>query len=255
MAEKKKAAKWVFGIAVFVLILCVILFFLRFCDGMQVPDKGGGTTTTEPAATTTADPQAQLPDNPVNFAKLKEDNPDIYAWITIPNSSIDYPVLQSLTDDWYYLSHDFNKKDSVAGAIYSEMQTSQMFTDPVTVLYGHNMKNGTMFADLHQFRKQEFFDSHPNIYIYTPGHILTYEVFAAYIYDNRHILNSFDFSDETVYAQYLADATNPKSMSAMTRHTREITVKDRIITLSTCRGNANKRYLVQGVLIDDQRTK
>ena len=194
-------------------------------------------------------------DNPIDFDSLKNVNTDIYAWIRIPDTNVDYPIVQSTdTDDGFYLNHDVERKSKFAGSIYSEKQNSKDFSDPNTVLYGHNMLNGSMFRTLHKFRDKAFFDSHKYIYVYTPGHILTYEVCAAYKYDNRHILNSFNFSDPNVFADYIEYVKNPKSMVKFTRDAG-LNENSKLLTLSTCIGDKNYRFLVQGVLINDEPTK
>lgn len=185
----------------------------------------------------------------VDFQALKQRNPDIYAWITVPGTRIDYPVLQREgAHQDYYLMHDIEGNLTASGSIYTENLNKKDFTDPNTVIYGHNMKNGTMFRDLHLFQEKEFFDAHPDIYIDIPGSRLTYEIFSAYEYDNRHILKSFDFSDPSVYESYLDSALDPRSVNVMTREGISLTGEDRIITLSTCIGKDTSRYLVQAVL-------
>lgn len=199
---------------------------------------------------------SELPANPINFAQLQKRNKDVYAWIKIPNTQIDYPILQSYTEaDSFYLNHNIDKNYDINGAIYTEKQNALDFSDPNTVIYGHNMLDGSMFQNLHLFRDKTFFDENRYIYIYTKGHILTYEIFAAYKGDNKHILNSYDFSDKQVFSDYIESVKSPKSMEVNTREV-DITTKDKLITLSTCIGNeSDYRYLVQGVLIDDRETK
>lgn len=192
----------------------------------------------------------------INFTKLWETNTDIYAWIRIPNTNVDYPILQTDGDDGFYLEHNYKKEYEFAGSIYTEKLNKKDFSDPNTLIYGHNMLNGTMFRTLHNFRDPAFFESNPYIYIYLPDRTLTYEIFAAYEYDDRHILYSFDFSDKDVYAEYLAYATNPTESMMCNRRDVEVTTDDKIITLSTCLGNIDtSRYLVQGVLISDEPAK
>lgn len=190
-------------------------------------------------------------DNPVDFAQLKEINAELYAWIRIPGTQIDYPIAQRQGEDQsFYLHHDMYQNPRFSGCIYSENLNKQDFTDPVTVLYGHNMKNGSMFQNLHQFRKQEFFDEHQYIYIYTPEKTYIYQIFAVYPYDDRHILKSFDFSDEQVLADYLNECQNPHSMEALVRSDVELTTDTPILTLSTCiGGRTEERLLVQAVLL------
>lgn len=198
----------------------------------------------------------ELPENPIDFDTLKKRNDDIYGWIEIPNTQINYPIVQSLEeDDSFYLNHNVDKQYDINGSIYTEKLNNLSFTDPNTLIYGHDMLDGSMFQNLHKFRVKKFFDENQYIYIYTEGHILKYKIFAAYKSDNKHILNSYDFSDKDVYAEYLKNAQNPKSLEVNTRDC-SLTTEDRIITLSTCIGNEkNYRYLVQGVLIDDTLTK
>ena len=96
-------------------------------------------------------------DIPVDFDSLQKENPDIYAWITIPDTVIDYPIVQSSEDNAYYLNHSAEKTDSASGAIYSENYNKKNFDDPITLLYGHNMKDGSMFAGLHKYEEDTYF--------------------------------------------------------------------------------------------------
>lgn len=208
------------------------------------------------SSATSTQSEAPLPENPIDFATLKATNSDVYAWIRIPGTVIDYPVLQATDqDDDFYLNHDLDKKYKFAGSIYSEKKNSKDFSDRNTVLYGHNMLNGTMFQNLHKFRNADFFEENQYIYIYTPGHILTYKIIAAYKYDSRHLLNTFDYSDNTVFKDYLDYIKNPSSMMVNKREA-ELDLNSKILTLSTCIGDEKDyRYLVQGVLIKDEPTK
>jgi len=200
-------------------------------------------------------PEKPVINGDVNFTELWKINTDIYAWIRIPNTNINYPVLQTDGDDGFYLEHNYKKEYEFAGSIYTEKLNKKDFSDPNTVLYGHNMLNGSMFRHLHNFRDPDFFAANPYVYIYLPDRTLTYEIFSAYEYDDRHILYSFDFNDEEVYAEYLAYATNPTESMMCNRREIEVTTDDKIITLSTCLGNIDtSRYLVQGVLISDEPT-
>lgn len=192
-------------------------------------------------------------DNPINFKELVSINPDIYAWIRIPDTMIDYPILQRAGDDAFYLHHDMYGQPRFAGSIYTEDCNAKDFSDPNTLIYGHNMKNKSMFQNLHLFRDEAFFNDNPYVYIYMPDRVLVYKVFAAYVYDDRHIMNSFDFDDPVVYEQYLTDIFAVRSMEKHLREDVEVSVDDTIITLSTCIGGyTNSRYLVQAVLIKDE---
>ncbi|NLG11270.1 MAG: class B sortase, partial [Coriobacteriaceae bacterium] len=198
-----------------------------------------------------------LVDNPVDFLALQQENPDIYAWIQVPGTNVNYPVVQHPTDDDYYLTHNRDNEVSPEGAIYSQLANNTDFRDPVTLLYGHNNVNEAMFSTLHYFGNADFFAANDTFYIYTQDHILTYRIISAYIYDDRHILKSFDFKKPNVVLDYFAFVAQPDSLLANARPDTKLTISDKIVQLSTCMSDplqANSRFLVNGVLIDDQPT-
>ncbi len=194
-----------------------------------------------------------IPEKEVDFVDLQENtNADIYAWIYIPDSKIDYPIVQHPTDNYYYLNYNLDGSKGYPGCIYTEDYNAKDFSDPNTVIYGHNMKNGTMFAGLHHFEDADFFDVNPYIYIYTPEELLVYEIFAAYEHSSEHLLYNHDFTDEVAFQIYLDEVYNTRSMNCNIREGVGVSVDDRIITLSTCIANKpDKRYLVQGVLLNE----
>lgn len=198
---------------------------------------------------------AELGDFDVDFDELKAINRDIYAWIYIPNTKVDYPVVRSVSDgnDAFYLEHNIYRQYQFSGSIYSELENHPDFHDPVTVLYGHNMLNGSMFATLHNFENADFFEKNHTAFIITKDRIYTYLIYAAYSYDNRHILYSNDFSDPDVFSEYLDSTLHPYSTNKNVRDGVELSTDDHILVLSTCtNGASDARYLVQGVLAIEQ---
>ena len=192
--------------------------------------------------------QEEPEESPVDWEGITAVNPDVYAWITIPGTEIDYPILQHATDNTYYLNYNIDGSYGYPGCIYTENMNAKDFSDNNTVIYGHNMKNGTMFAGLHAYKDSSFFDEHRSILIYTPDKTYEYTVFAAYVYDDRHLLYSFDFANEDVYAAYLDNILNLRDLSANIRNDLAVTSKDKIITLATCISDQpDKRLLVQAV--------
>lgn len=190
---------------------------------------------------------------PVDFAMLQGQCPDIYAWIRIPGTEIDYPIVQKEGDNGYYLNHTIYGQKKAEGSIFTEDYNSKDFEDPNTVIYGHNMKNGSMFKGLHGYRDRSFFKEHQEVLIYMPDRILHYQVFAAYIYDNRHLMESFDFKEPQVFTSYIDSILSRSHMGSNIDGDIEITAEDKIITLSTCNGNDNERFLVQAVLLSIEK--
>lgn len=217
----------------------------------EASDISAGTTETISVTEPASQPSLVPYDCPIDFETLWETNSDVYAWINIPGTVIDYPILQHTTDDSYYLNYTIDGVEGYPGCIYTERVNSKDFTDNNTVIYGHNMRNGTMFTDLHKFREADFFVDHDTVYIYTPSKQLTYKIFAAYLYDDRHLTNSFDFSDMEVYSDYLEELPTIITKDETANYRNEISPTDtnKIITLITCiRSQPEKRVYVQAVL-------
>ena len=192
--------------------------------------------------------------NPIDFKQLQELNQDLYAWIRITDTNIDYPIAQHAEQDDFYLNHNIYGEPQFSGSIYSEAMKKKDFSDPVTVLYGHNMRNGTMFQNLHLFENKDFFDTNPYVYVYTPDGTLIYEIVSAGVTDNRHILYAYDFSDEDVFAEYLKNMKENPDEDVHVRDSVELTIDSRILIMSTCVGNnPAERYIVQAVKVYDGR--
>ena len=206
---------------------------------------------TKPSSTGATAPPLE---DAVDFNGLRSQNSDVYAWIYIPDTNVSLPVLQSTEDDNFYLDHDVYKNYSFPGAIYSQSKNKKDFSDRVTLLYGHNMLNGSMFATLYKFADTDFFNSHKYIYIYTPDRRLTYEVVCAHEYDDRHILNSFNFEDDSVFSDWLSSMKNPYSVTRNVREDAKLDLNSKVLVLSTCTNSGDGRFLVQGVLVSDEKT-
>lgn len=192
------------------------------------------------------------PEKNIDWDALAKTNEDIYAWIYIPGTYVDYPILQHPDKLSYYLKRTPERKESKYGSIYTQYLNSKDFTDPNTVIYGHKYyKTTKMFTTIHYYESLDFFEQNRYIYIYTPEKVLVYEVFAAYQGTNENILISYDFSIESSYAAYIKNIFEARDSNAHYLEGREITTADRIVTLSTCiTGKDDHRYLVQGVLLN-----
>lgn len=195
----------------------------------------------------------EVPEKNIDFGQLKEQNKDVYAWVYVPGTNVDYPVLQHESDDSYYLNHNMDNSSGLPGCIYTESVNAKDFTDPNTVLYGHNMKNGSMFASLHKFEDKQVFDENRYIYIYTEEKTYVYEIFAAYKYNAIHLIYNFDLDNPEIFQNYLEQIFAIRDMTANINQDISVNSQNHIITLSTCvSGEKNMRYLVQGVLLNEE---
>ena len=257
--SKKRVLKSLYILLVVLCLLCIgILVFLLARDQneeiaieeqQQMLEETYVEEVTEPEVVVEEE-KAELP---IDFDGLTKVNPEIYAWVHVPDTNIDYPILQHEGEDQsYYLTRDIYGESNQAGSIYTEDYNNKHFQDPNTIIYGHNMKNGSMFHNVRYFAEREFFDEHEELYIYMPGKILKYQIINCYVYDDRHLLGSFDLSKEDVHEAYLEEIMSPRSMYTMIREGVELTTEDKLITLSTCVANQpNNRRLLQAVLLEE----
>lgn len=180
----------------------------------------------------------------IDFDALRAINPDVVAWITIPDTEIDYPVL-STTDNEFYISHGMDRKEHKSGAIFIDANNLPDFSDQNTVIYGHNMKDGSMFAALHSYEKQEFLDTHPYVFLYTPdGTEHVYQIFAAHDTHESGDTYILRFAGAPQFLEYIRTMQGLSPVKTDT----EITATDDIITLSTCiLGQETQRYVLQAV--------
>lgn len=282
MKDSSKKIIWRVIGTLFVLIalVCALLFFLslRGCEGnikdikhpMDTEDAVTLPADTAEITAEVTEPEPEVPiitgETPseidakydVSFADMYNINPDIHAWIKIPGTPIDYPVLQSQVSDLYYERRSYTGEYSVSGCIFTQYFNSPDFSDRNTAVYGHYMLDGTFFGTLHNYKDPDFFEKNRYIYVTIPGHVLVYDIFAAYETDNRHVLTLCNYSDDEEYLAYLQSCLDPPTMVRTVREGTELTADDKIITLSTCTSYytyTNRRYLVQGVLVADVETK
>lgn len=190
--------------------------------------------------------------SPIDFEELWKTNEEIYAWIQIPGTEIDYPIAQRVDDDAYYLNHTIEGTEGLPGSIYTEAVNSKDFTDFNTVIYGHNMKNGSMFAGLHKYEDKEFLEENPYVYIYLPDKALKYQIFAAVVFDDRHIMHNFRYDTPEGRKGFLSEIEGVRTMESTYDDSVEVGVDSNIITLATCiGGQPDNRWLVEAVLIED----
>ena len=215
------------------------------------PDEPETTAVTDTEAPQTEAKPAEPPKDVIlDFSWLKKVNSDIYAWMEIPGTRVDYPILQNAKNDRKYLNTAYDGQAYIGGSLFSESAYNGTdFNDPVTVIYGHTMRAGTMFGSLQSvYSDQSRFSSCSDIKVYLPGEIRHYTVFAAVPYSAEHILKHHDFSDPDVFDSFFEGIGRIRGIGvnfnpdAFPRH------GDHVLILSTCMtGNPSKRYLVMAV--------
>lgn len=180
----------------------------------------------------------------VDFAALKEINPDIVAWVYIEGTEINYPVVQG-TDNQYYLKHLFNGKWNSSGCIFLDRRNEPDFSDRHSIIYGHHTKNGTMFSGLTQYKKQEFYQAHPTILLITPEQNIRVEIFAGYVANVKDDAWEIALELDTKFEAWLEAARSRSCFES----DMIPAVTDRIVTLSTCSYEFdNARFVLLGIV-------
>ena len=175
----------------------------------------------------------------IDFKKLKSQNQDIAGWIYIRGTTIDYPIVQG-KDNEEYLHQDFNKKKSSSGTIFLDNNCKKDFTSDNNIIYGHHMKNGTMFAQLLKFREKSFLKKHNEIMIFTPDRTIHLKVISAYAQKAQNKIPDTFANDK----QKKAYIKKIESMSEQTIKTSRIN-DSHIYTFVTCsyEGEDNRTYV------------
>ncbi len=183
---------------------------------------------------------------------LLNENPDYLGWIYVPKTDISYPVVYS-EDNADYLHTNFFNEYSFAGTIFMDYRCKKGVLNHHTVLYGHNMRDGSMFAQLNKYKEQDFTDEHPVFWFITPEYSFLYQVFsvcspnpydkAQYGVDLSEYKNNEDFDD----------AIQKMLEQSVIETDIEPNGRDYIMSLSTCTGNSSVRCLVHGKLLGAKR--
>ena len=180
----------------------------------------------------------------VDLSSLRQTNADVLGWLHISGSPMSYPLMRSHDND-DYLHHAWDGSPNVAGSIFLEQHNRTDFTDFNTIVYGHAMADGSMFAHLHTYQWQDIAEKYPYIYIAIDGAVLRYTVFASYeaaiSSDTYRLSFTDDGHRQQAIDQYRAQSSITSALS--------VTAEDHILTLSTCTGNQRDvRFVVQAVL-------
>lgn len=179
----------------------------------------------------------------VDFAMLREINADIVAWLYIEGTDINYPVVQG-KDNSYYLNHLFDGTKNKAGCLFLDSRLDSGFADRNSVIYGHHLRNRTMFTGLMKYKKQDFYDAHSRALLLTPDGKYEVLFFSGYVSDTASKAWEIDFADITFEEWLLEIATHSYFKSDVVPG-----AEDRVVTLSTCTYEFDDaRFVLHGVI-------
>ena len=165
----------------------------------------------------------------VDFDALRQINSDVVGWIYIEDTNINYPIVQG-TDNSYYVNHMVDGKQNIAGSIFMDYQNASDFSDPNTVLYGHNMKNKSMFAHITEYKNPAFFEAHSMGKLMTPTGNFQLQVIGGYVAALEEEAWRLDFETDEDFLSWLQDTMKKSNIGG----SYEPEGTERILTLSTC---------------------
>ncbi len=180
-------------------------------------------------------------ENPIDFTSLQAINEDVIGWIEVEALDINYPIVVG-DDNEYYLHRTFRHQDNFAGSIFMDYLCRPDFSGRNTIIYGHNMKNGSMFGTLHEFRKQETYDKSPYFWIYTKDRIYQYEIFSCAEVGTYSEIYQIDFASQEEFRNFIDIGLSRSVVQTGV----DVSMNDTVVTLSTCTGNTETRFVVQG---------
>lgn len=249
ISKKEILRRVIFYISLIVFIVCAFKLF-GICKGYY-DNKKSYNEVREYAPQEVETPDNNQEEAPKfvftkeNYDKLLSMNEDFKGWLYIPGTNISYPLVQTDNND-YYLHHNFEKESNSGGAIFISSNNENPFEDANTIIHGHHMRDGSMFATLMNFKEEDFAKTTP-IYVNTKDKLLEYQVFSVFYEtaNNDSYQNGF-VSDE----DYLAYVNTLKGKSLFNLEVPEFTAADKMITLSTCDYDVNDgRLLVYAKLV------
>ncbi len=204
------------------------------------PDPAAAEAETASDETVEALPKASM-----DFTGLKQINSDAVAWLYAEGTSIDYPVLQT-TDNDYYLTHLYNRERNEYGSLFVDYRNQGDFSDRNTVIYGHHMRNGTMFGSLEGYRSQDFYEAAPMMQLYTPEGDYRIELICGTEESGDEEFVAFNFGSDSDFLAYVDGFRQHSTFLSDV----ELKPGDRIVSLCTCTYTfENARYVLIGKLV------
>ena len=181
----------------------------------------------------------------INFEELKQKNSDTVAWLKIENTNIEFPIVQA-NNNSYYLTHNFDKKYNVAGWIFADYKNKLDGTDRNIVVYGHNMRNNSMFGSLKDVITEEWYNNEENKYItfVTENEYQTYQVFSVYQIKTEDYYIKTEFKSNE-FTEFIDTITKRSKKDFGINVSKE----DTILTLSTCANNNKYRVVLHSVRV------
>lgn len=225
--ERKKSSRILIGIVT--AILCVVLLYCGYyiIRPMWITHKNNSINND------ISEKYHQDADKSKNFqdrySALLQVNKELVGWLTIPGTKMDYPVVRTENND-FYLKHNFERQVSDYGSIFMDFRNKGDLQSKNNIIYGHNMKDGSMFQELMNYKDEKYFKKHPIIEFNTLEEPVKWQIFSVYVTDTKFYYIKTDFKDDADYEDFLKQIKNHSMYDTGV----SVSKNDTILTLSTC---------------------
>ena len=240
--KSKKYKKAILNLVIYIMLLSILLY-----SGIKIykwyKDKTNNSKIAEQIKDTVIveEKNENKKEYKIDFNKLKEQNNETVAWIKVNNTNIEYPVVKE-SNNSFYLNHSFDKSNNSAGWIFADYRNKFDNTDKNIVIYGHNMKDNSMFGSLKNILNSDWYDNeeNTNITLYTENEKCIYKVFSIYKIESEDYYIKTEFSDDNNFEQFV----NTIKKRSIKEFNTDVSKDDNILTLSTCANNNKYRVVL-----------
>ena len=242
--KSKKYKKAILNLVIYIMLLSILLY-----SGIKIykwyKDKTNNSKIAEQIKDTVIVEEKNENENKkeykIDFNKLKEQNNETVAWIKVNNTNIEHPVVKE-SNNSFYLNHSFDKSNNSAGWIFADYRNKFDNTDKNIVIYGHNMKDNSMFGSLKNILNSDWYDNeeNTNITLYTENEKCIYKVFSIYKIESEDYYIKTEFSDDNNFEQFV----NTIKKRSIKEFNTDVSKDDNILTLSTCANNNKYRVVL-----------
>lgn len=196
----KLSFRKVLGVA-FIIAALICIYFAFLQQEKYIQGNTEYKKIKQTATDTTSDDSKHTQDFQVDWNTLKTQNPDIVGWIRM-DPSVNYPIVQTKNNS-YYLKHGFGKSYNINGCIFMHADNKSDWSDPNTIVYGHNMINGSMFGNNKLYKSKSYTEAHPYFYVYTPSGKMTYTIFDVMTVNDATVPYTIDMQTKEDFQSYL----------------------------------------------------
>ena len=242
--KSKKYKKAILNLVIYIMLLSILLY-----SGIKIykwyKDKTNNNKIAEQIKDTVIVEEKNEDENKkeykIDFDKLKEQNNETVAWIKVNNTNIEYPVVKT-NNNSFYLNHSFDKSQNSAGWIFADYRNKFDNTDKNIVIYGHNMRDDSMFGSLKNILNSDWYDNeeNTNITLYTENEKCIYKVFSIYKIESEDYYITTEFENDKKFEQFV----NTIKKRSIKDFSVDVSKDDNILTLSTCANNNKYRVVL-----------